>query len=327
LPFSNLAPAARRGDRRDLRPVHGPTAPSWSTQRQGSRGGVLAAPAHAQAVPPERAHPLPARTGSRNCRSSVDAHEQYHGKACTAVRRLRADRRRRTGRECGTQILAVRGRQPHQRQVKPPGRQWRRPAPGCGRCRGPKPKAVQAQPGPSAVVTNWLAKLHIRWLRSRGRVLRGPPARRGMDLPFLAADTLATTEHQALQCISPDNGGRGDRPRPQPAPPKSAPGPTASACRCPTRPTPPRNLAGLARSEHGLRAQQRLVIRWIPCPVVTQGSSRYAGISRRKSVTAPRSEASGYADDGAAHVAHREPRRDRRAATSSHTGLHSGRPG
>jgi hypothetical protein len=44
---------------------------------------------------------------------------------------------------------------------------------------------------------------------------------------FLAAATLATTEHQALQCISPDNVVEATdldpgRPDPSPAPPKSA---------------------------------------------------------------------------------------------------------
>lgn len=107
---------------------------------------------------------------------------------------------------------------------------------------------------------------------------------------FLASATLATTEHQALQCISPDNvveatdldPGRARTRAQHRQSPRGGPQHRPVGAR--SRPTPPRNLAGLARSEHGLRAQQRSVI---PCPVVTHGVPTNAGTSRRKTVTAP----------------------------------------
>ena len=65
-----VVPAARRGDRHDLRPGPGEPLPARLHHRPGSRRGVLAVPAHPQAGPPQRAHPHCPRTGSPNCRSS-----------------------------------------------------------------------------------------------------------------------------------------------------------------------------------------------------------------------------------------------------------------
>jgi hypothetical protein len=133
--------------------------------------------------------------------------------------------------------VACVGREGHWRAVYTCHRSGRAAARGARR-RGPLLAAVQARPRPSRRGRRRAGRTTDPLAQRADRVLRDPPARRGMDLPIPRRRTPVGDHRTRSAATHLTNQDRRHRTRSQPqrpnrAPPRSAPGPAKSACRYP----------------------------------------------------------------------------------------------
>jgi len=257
-----LLRAPRRRDRPHPRSGPGEPVPDRVHHRPRLRRGVLAIPPHPQTVPPPRAHPHRPRrrhqwAGDRRrlpraVPLPLHPPTGHHRETSPALRRLRAPHRRDTGGLGGTEIPRRPRRQPHQRHTAlRPGR-TRRPTPRRPGGRGPLLRDLQTRPGPPRHDRRRTRRAPDPLAQRAPRVLRIPPAGRGIHLP--------------LPRRRPQLGRGRDRrphpPHPTPAhPPRHASAQRGQATPRTTRPSP-RRICSRLRCRSSRSSNAASASRW-----------------------------------------------------------------